>query len=252
MREQPNEKQKNYYDILEISSGAGQEEIYHGYIRAKNAYSQESLALYSLMTADECSNNLRLIEEAYSILGEPKKRAQYDEARGIVKTAPKVNAPFNPQSYATKGSPHLDNPFTANKLEERSSSLSSLHGISSETTRPNRATDITKLVSSKKFMLEYEVNPDFEKEIESAAEYSGAFLKRIREYKNMSLERLADLTRVSRSYLHYIEEESFEKLPAPVYVRGFVFQYAKCLKMNPDLVATNYLGRMKRLLSEKK
>ena len=34
------EERKNYYDILEISVNATQEEIYTGYMRIKNTYSQ--------------------------------------------------------------------------------------------------------------------------------------------------------------------------------------------------------------------
>src|SRR5690554_3163334 len=74
---------KNYYEVLEVPIDAGAEEIHKGYVRAKNAYSQDSLALYSLMTKDECMQILELIEEAYSILSEPNKRRLYDEARGI-------------------------------------------------------------------------------------------------------------------------------------------------------------------------
>jgi len=31
--------EKNYYEILEISPQANQDEVYNGYIKAKNAYS---------------------------------------------------------------------------------------------------------------------------------------------------------------------------------------------------------------------
>jgi len=73
------------------------------------------------------------------------------------------------------------------------------------------------------------------------------FLRKIREYKNLDLDRLSDMTKVSRMYLQGIELEDFGKLPAPVYVRGFVFQFAKCLKLKPEIVANSYLARMKKL-----
>ena len=57
--------EKNYYQILEISPTANQDEIYNGYIKAKNAYSQDSLALYSIMTKDQCNEIIKSIDEAY-------------------------------------------------------------------------------------------------------------------------------------------------------------------------------------------
>jgi cytoskeletal protein RodZ len=54
------------------------------------------------------------------------------------------------------------------------------------------------------------------------------------------------MTKVSTLYLQGIEREDYSKLPAPVYVRGFVFQYAKCLKLQPEIVANSYVARMKK------
>jgi len=42
-------------------------------------------------------------------------------------------------------------------------------------------------------------------------------------YKEVDLGRMADMTKVSKTYLQYIEDEEFKKLPAPVYVRGSFF-----------------------------
>ena len=75
--------EKNYYEILEISPTANQDEIYNGYIKAKNAYSQDSLALYSIMTKDQCNEIIKSIDEAYLIVSDPEKRAEYDRVKGL-------------------------------------------------------------------------------------------------------------------------------------------------------------------------
>ena len=72
-------------------------------------------------------------------------------------------------------------------------------------------------------------------------------LKKIREYKNVDINRMAEMTKVSKTYIQKIEQEDVTNLPALVYVRGFVYQYAKCLKLNPDLVATSYLEHLKSI-----
>jgi curved DNA-binding protein CbpA len=246
---------KNYYEVLEIPSNAKSEDIYHSYQRAKMAYSNDSLALYSLMSQDECRNVLDLVEEAYSILSDPNKRKKYDEARGI-------NREFNNQNYNVLSdrvepiradvnpshrieSSHLFNQdFKINHNKETSTNANSSNYSNNYN---QNQTNVTKLVTQKRFSLDFIENTDFEKEIEEAQEFSGDFLRKIREYKNVDLDRLADMTKVTRSHLANIEIEDFSKLPAAVYVRGFVFQYAKCLKLKPDLVANSYTARMKKL-----
>lgn len=260
---------KNYYEVLEIPSTARSEEIYHSYQRAKSAYSLDSLALYSLMSPEECRNVLELVEEAYSILSDPMKRKRYDEARGF-------NREFNTMNYNTLAdrvpqrnelrserseirseifpsnstsssvSSMLRDEFTLNTNANTAPTASNL-SPRQEQTLTNTTTNVTKLVTQKRFALDYVITAEFEKEIEEAAEFTGDFLRKIREYKSVDLERLSDMTKVSRLYLQAIESEDYDKLPASVYVRGFVFQYAKCLKLKPEVVANSYVARMKKL-----
>lgn len=247
---------KNYYEVLEIPATARSEEIYHSYQRAKSAYSSDSLALYSLMSPEECRNVLELVEEAYSILSDPTKRKRYDEARGL-------NRDFNTMNYNTLSDrvPSIRSEMPAQTASVVSNMLRDEFTLNSQTTGSNNSaeasrsqiaagtstTNVTKLVTQKRFALDYVINADFEKEIDDAVEFTGDFLRKIREYKNLDLERLADMTKVSRIYLQGIENEDFGKLPAAVYVRGFVFQYAKCLKLKPEVVANAYVARMKKL-----
>lgn len=251
---------KNYYEVLEIPSTARSEEIYHSYQRAKSAYSSDSLALYSLMSTEECRNVMVLVEEAYSILSDPMKRKRYDEARGI-------NREFNALSYnalsdrvapqrgggyssinvsnSTSVSTMLSSEFTLNSQSSAPISTGEMSPRAAQTL--SNTTNVTKLVTQKRFALDYIINATFEKEIEDATEFTGELLRKIREYKSVDLERLSDMTKVSRLYLQGIESEDYDKLPAPVYVRGFVFQYAKCLKLKPEVVANSYVARMKKL-----
>lgn len=253
---------KNYYEVLEIPSNAKSEEIYHSYQRAKSAYSTDSLALYSLMSVEECRNVLELVEEAYSILSDPTKRKRYDEARGI-------NRDFNTHNYnqlSDRVAPQRSNPALKNNNESNTpasamlreefvlnsnlgASASSSFGDMStkEAQATSNATNVTKLVTQKRFALDYIINTEFDREIEESNDFNGNFLQKIREYKNVDLDRLSDMTKVSRLYLQALESEDYDKLPAPVYVRGFVFQYAKCLKLKPEVVANSYVARMKKL-----
>jgi CRISPR/Cas system-associated endoribonuclease Cas2 len=106
---------------------------------------------------------------------------------------------------------------------------------------------VSKVQAFKKFGLNYQQNSEFEQEIENCTQYTGEFLKKIREYKEVTVERMAEMTRISKTYIRNIEDDDFSKLPADVYTRGFVYQYAKCLKLNPDLVATSYIHHVRQL-----
>ena len=59
---------KNYYEILDVPANATSKEINEAYVKAKNAYTGDSVAMYSLMSAEECKTMLRHVEEAYTIL----------------------------------------------------------------------------------------------------------------------------------------------------------------------------------------
>jgi len=217
-----NKDNSNYYEILELSPDATPDDIQQGYMRAKSAYSNDSLALYSLMSKDECDQMLSLLEEAYLILSDPIKRKAYDDARGL-------NSSMSDRQR--RGAiPMQDKKVVTTPFDE------------GPERRPQDS--ITKTVAVQKFSLEFDKNNDMEQEIEQATEFSGEFLKKVREYKNVDIKRMAEMTKVSKTYLLNIENEEFNKLPARVYIRGFVYQYAKCLKLNPEMVASSYLSRM--------
>ena len=168
---------KNYYEILEIPSNATPEQIHEGYQRAKNAYGQDSLALYSLMSKDECQSVLNIIEEAYGIISDPSKRAQYDSARGIQNT-------YSTPTYQAE-----------------------LHARQELEKKQEPQNKISKIVATNKYSLSYDANPDFEQVIEQTTEFTGEFLKKVREYRNVDVPRMAEMTKVSKAYLRNIEEE---------------------------------------------
>ena len=226
-------EKKNYYEVLEIPTNASPQEIESAYIRARNAYSGDSVALYSLMTKDECDSVLEQIEEAYSVIGFPEKRREYDRLRGF-------NMSGFAQNYTSPdpGQSAFERPKdTAVQYEDFGSNL-----IEAK---------VSKITAQKKFNLEYELNPEFETQISEATDFNGQFLKKIREYKNVSMERMAEMTRISKTHLTALENEDIPKLPADVYVRGYVYQYAKVLKLNPDIVAASYLLHFKKLKNQK-
>jgi DnaJ-class molecular chaperone len=69
---------QTYYELLEVKPTAGPSEIYSAYQRARNTYSPNSPALYSMFTPEEAKELMKLIEEAYQTLSHQARRREYN------------------------------------------------------------------------------------------------------------------------------------------------------------------------------
>src|SRR5882757_379128 len=68
----------------------------------------------------------------------------------------------------------------------------------------------------------------------------GEELRREREIRGISLKEIADATKISRRFLEAIERNDHKTLPAPVFTRGFVREYARYLGLNADDMVNRY------------
>jgi cytoskeletal protein RodZ len=68
----------------------------------------------------------------------------------------------------------------------------------------------------------------------------GAALRRRREDKQISLEQIESITRIRQSFLRAIEAGNLDKLPEPVYIRGFIKQYAEALDLDSAELANSF------------
>jgi len=60
----------------------------------------------------------------------------------------------------------------------------------------------------------------------------GFFLKSERERKGLSLEHLSKVTRLRMQYIEALEKEDWDRLPSPVFVKGFIKTYTKALGLD--------------------
>ena len=73
--------------------------------------------------------------------------------------------------------------------------------------------------------------------------FGGGLLRKVRESQGVDLDDISRHTKINVVQLRAIEEEDFAALPAFVYLRGFVQEIAKFLKLDPTQVARTYLRR---------
>ena len=81
-----------------------------------------------------------------------------------------------------------------------------------------------------------EQNPQQHSELASFGEE----LRREREIRGISLKEIADATKISRRFLEAIERNDHKTLPAPVFTRGFVREYARYLGLNSEEMVNRY------------
>ncbi len=65
----------------------------------------------------------------------------------------------------------------------------------------------------------------------------GALLKRERERRGMSLRDVMDSTKISRRNLSALEDGQVNLLPHPVYLKGYIKNYARLLGLDPERLA---------------
>src|ERR1700704_2075713 len=65
----------------------------------------------------------------------------------------------------------------------------------------------------------------------------GKLLGAAREEQNLSVAEAARQLRLSVHQVEALEAGEFHKLPGPVFVRGFIRNYARLLKLDPEQLA---------------
>lgn len=68
----------------------------------------------------------------------------------------------------------------------------------------------------------------------------GQYLREAREAMGIDLREAAQQTRISVNYLKALEEEDFSKLPGEVFVRGFLKNYGRFLRLEESEVIKRY------------
>jgi len=144
---------------------------------------------------------LQRIEEAYAVLSDPRMRREYD-ARLRRETAHRHT---QPAATAPLPSPAVPLPLAP--------------------TRKPRDAD---------FSIDEPDEPE-------DGVYDGPALRRVRIRHGIELAEISARTKINESHLTAIEQNRYAHLPSGVYLRGFLREIAKCLKLDPKKVSDSYM-----------
>lgn len=81
-------------------------------------------------------------------------------------------------------------------------------------------------------------------------DFRGPLLRAVRESKGLDVRDVCTKTKIGLGYVKAIEEDDYPSLPALVYVRGFVVEMSKILKLDSEQVARTYVKHYRRWLEE--
>jgi len=206
--------EQNYYTLLGIHPKAPFGEVQSAYDKAVSIYSTDSIATYSLFTQQERERILSRLVDAYKTLTDSQLRREYNHS--LVE-----KGELSPQEIGY--SSLKDSNITKGKLREVS--IESLIQKEKDTEIENQPS---------------ESNLDL---FDSQTSVTGNTIKMVRAAREISLEEIYRKTNIPKKTLEDIEEEYFEKLPAPVYLKGFLKAYAKILNVNHTQMVNGYMKR---------
>jgi curved DNA-binding protein CbpA len=234
------------YEILEVPTDAAPPAIEAAYDRARSLYGPGSLATYTLMTAEEAALLTSRIEEAKRTLLDPDARAHYDAslaspaapARGENGAAAPSFADLPPvipavQVPGARTTPPAEPPEArpAELLREAARAAPPAPApipLDREIRQPRQAASAA---------------PEPEIPMPEDSLWTGDALRRVREARGITVQQIAERTKVTRHHVENIEGERFSALPAPVYLRGILLAIARELRLDGLKVARAYLER---------
>jgi len=199
-----------YYEILDLSPGATPFEIRQAHKKALEVYSEDSMVIYSLFSDEERKEILARLNEAFTTLINEKARYAYDQM-------------LIQQGAMKEGSQYWS---ARKKLAPVGFNGSTDTASQSEGEKPQA------------------VENPVVKEILSQEVLTGMDLKRLRTELGVSLEQIAERTKIRPGMLRYIEEDQFNELPSRLHLKSFLKAYVQYLHLNPESVVDRYMKRI--------
>ncbi len=205
--------QLNYYEMLDLQPNAVPYEIRHAYNAAMQLYQPGSLVSYSFFSEKERREILSLIEKAYQTLINDQLRKEYDDElvrRGEIEakeeTAPEVKKPVS-VFHISRGPTARTVFVSSDALKDRISQSQVI------------------------------------KDILAQSVLSGQDLKQIRTELGLTIEQIAEETKIRVNHIQSIEEGQAQNLPPAVFLKGFVKSYLKCLGLESvDELSARYMN----------
>lgn len=213
----------DHYEALGLGPGATPEEVERAYRFLESLYAEGALATYSLLEPEEAAEARARVRAAYEALSDPERRRVYDAGRGTPPADEAGGAAQRPPVTGGAEAPKLV-PAAPAAAPEASPEPP-------PTPPPARPVPPAPRPPSAPLLLPEPV--------------TGATLKRFREERGVALADISARTKVGVRFLEYIEADRHADLPALVYLKGFLGEYARYLGLDVRRTVESYLSRVR-------
>ena len=269
-------REQTYYELLEVQRSAPPDDVRAALHRALEACAPDSLALYALVDEEQAEALRRRLKEAARVLLDPAARAGYDRMLGLDAETPAESALWEEDEDEETDAPAEVLPVgpyprtepaelaaTAARLPVQTAQAS----LKLETAPPRwpaRAPWRAQLqrppglpapsagtVSTSTAEVQQPGPPEAPAapaedrprmpELPPDVEFNGELLRQVREARGLTLQQLAERTRIGRSHLERVEADRYSDLPPSVYLRGILMNLARELKLDAVRVSKSYL-----------
>lgn len=211
------DNQVSYYDFFGLDRKATSTQVQEAYFSWLNRYQNGNEALYSLMDGGALEEEQRFAKRAFEVLMDPVKKEKYDlgQISELDMRPPKV---LEPMPMHQEPAPH----------KTKKQRLRSAHA---------RCPEFLEKLSAM---------------LEGSTCYDGAWLQGIRELAGETREAMQEVIKISPDILEALENNEFDRLPQPVYVKGLIKSYCKFLGIDDSkAICAGYVSLLNENPSEK-
>jgi len=211
----------NPYEILDVDPRATVAEIKRAFQIALKTYGPGHMATASIFTEEQREQILNKVHEAYNMLMDPERRRQWDEILRQKGLFP-VEAEPPPRPREDK-EPPIPLAISRPRVLE-------LQRKEDPAEKEEKDRRIRELVE----------------EARAKGQWSGAILRQAREIRGLTIEDVAQKTKIGKGHIRSIEEDSYNFLPPDVYVKGFITQIAKTVGLDPEVIVPPLMEKVRR------
>ncbi len=261
---------RGFYERLALREGATTDEVREAYRRSlgelvgRLRQARRSGADTAVLEAQR-----RELDEAHDVLTDPSRRRRYDHFR----TLSRAELGEDPEAFWKAVGPGWTDPAAAAAVDVVRSltelPVGETFGTAVQSPTPRPAAPAQPVVSMMSPEQRHQraraavapvpdpstsapppqARPLSAEELRGLAEsfgYDGRYLKAVREARGARLEDVAVATKIATRYLSAIEGNAFDKLPAAVFVKGYVREIAGFLDIDAAPVVEGYLALFAR------
>lgn len=217
-----------YYELMGLDRGCTTLDINNKYEKLKKIYISENTMLREVFDDEGLFIFNTLMEHVHKTLSDPELRREYDME--IDEHLGSLEESF-PETFILSD---VVRRYNRSKKGPARLIKKDVYGRDAEKKKPSEDLDFI------------DINEVFKKHSEDIVD--GEKLKQIREEAGISLKSIISSTKISSFVINAIEGNEYESLPAEIYVKGFLRNYCKAIKINTEhseKIIKDYISLMK-------